>query len=145
MFLDHKATLVPRNLRILFVQVAQQYSNEGDNDKAKELLLESLRVIPESVLPMDVYVRSYYIEMLNSSGEAETAKMLLDRSVNQITEEMAYYRKLATNKDRKFKKIGKQRLESTARDLQQNIGIATRMSDSTAVNTLSNLQSTFSR
>ena len=38
MFLDHKATLVPRNLRILFVQVAQQYSSEGDTAKAKEKL-----------------------------------------------------------------------------------------------------------
>lgn len=139
MFLDHKATLVPRNLRVLFVQVAQQYISDGDTVKAKELLLESLRVIPESVLPMDTYVRSYYIEMLNASGDKETAQKLLDISVNQITEEMAYYNMLARHKNRKFKKIGKQKLESTIRDLQQNIGIATRMSDSTSVRKLSSL------
>jgi hypothetical protein len=139
MFLDHKATLVPRNLRILFVQVAQQYSSEGDTAKAKELLLESLRVIPESVLQMDTYVRSYYIEMLNAAGEQEIAQMLLDRSVKQITEEVTYYRKLASNKDRKFKKIGKKKLESSKQDIQQNIGIANRMSDSTSVQILSNL------
>jgi hypothetical protein len=143
LFLDHKATLVPRNLRILFVQVAQQYSSQGDTAKAKELLLESLRVIPESVLPMDTYVRSYYIEMLNASGDEDTAKMLLERSVNQISEEMLYYQRLASNKNRKFKKIGKSRLESATRDLQQNIGIATRMGDSTSVSTLSNLQGAF--
>ena len=91
------------------------------------------------MLPMDTYVRSYYIEMLNSCGDKETAQMLLDRSVNQIAEEMEYYNMLARHKNRKFKKIGKQKLESTVRDLQQNIGIATRMSDSTSVRRLSSL------
>ncbi|MFT5722924.1 MAG: hypothetical protein ACI9JN_000029 [Bacteroidia bacterium] len=140
MFLDHKATLVPRNLRILFVQVAQQYISQGDTARAKELLVEALRVIPESVLPMDTYIRSYYVEMLNSSGEPELARELLHKSVTQISEEMAYYRILATQKNRKFKKIGKQKLEATTRDLQQNLNMAQRFNDSTAVQTLTNLQ-----
>jgi predicted Zn-dependent protease len=140
MFLDHKATLVPRNLRILFVQVAQQYISQGDTARAKELLVEALRVIPESVLPMDTYIRSYYVEMLNSCGETELSRELLHKSVTQISEEMAYYRILATQKNRKFKKIGKQKLEATTRDLQQNLNMAQRFQDSTAVQTLSNLQ-----
>ncbi len=142
MFLDHKATLVPRNLRILFVQVAQRYANEGNKEKAKELLLESLRVIPESVLPMDTYIRSFYIEMLNQAGETEKAKELLSVSVNQISGEMKYYQQLANNKNRKFKKIGLQRLESTKRDLQQNYGLANRLGDSTSMQILGTLQST---
>lgn len=140
MFLDHKATLVPRNLRVLFVQVAQRYSSEGDQEKAKELLVKSLEVIPESVLPMDTYVRSFYIEMLNSSGEKELAKSLLQKSVKQISEEMRYYQMLARDKDRRFKKVGLQKLEATNRDLQQNIGLAARIQDSTSLQTLSQLQ-----
>lgn len=143
MFLDHKATLVPRNLRVLFVQVAQRFAFRGDNDKAAELLKKSLEVIPESILPMDSYIRTYYIDMLGSNGEEELAKELLAKNVKELKEETAYFSEMARSKDRRFKRIGRDKLDQKKRDVQQSIGSSLRLQDTASASQLQMLQARF--
>ncbi len=140
MFLDHKATLVPRNLRVLFAQVAQRYVSEGDNEKAKALLLKSLEVIPESILPMDTYIKAYYIEMLNTTGETEKAKELLASNVKRIKEESQYFLKMQRHKDVQFRSIARSKLTGLNGDLNQALGLSMRLSDSTSMNALNDLR-----
>lgn len=143
MFLDHKATLVPRNLRVLFVQVAQRYLAEGDNEKARELLNRSLEAIPESVLPMDNYVRTYYIEMFNNVDEKEKAKAMLAQSVKQLQEETLYFQKMSKENDLRIKRIGSSKLGEKRSEINQAIGIANRLQDTTSMQALGSLQAMF--
>ena len=63
MNMDDKATLVPKNLRVLFVQLARTYAVERkDYTKAVYLLDYSQKVIPEAIMPMDLRLRFYYID-----------------------------------------------------------------------------------
>jgi hypothetical protein len=140
MFLDHKATLVPRNLRVLFAQVAQRYVSAGDNEKAKELLLRSLEVIPESILPMDTYIKAYYIEMLNTTGETEKAKELLASNIKRISEESQYFLDMQRHKEVQFRSIARAKLNGLSGDVNQALGLSMRLSDSTAMETLNALR-----
>lgn len=91
MFLDHKASLVPRNLKVLFAQVANQYIQQGDMDKARELIDEGMRVIPESIMPMDPQLRNYYTELYYSSGDTAMARQLLREHVKDLEDQTRYY------------------------------------------------------
>lgn len=91
MNLDHKATLVPKNLRILFVQLARNYMIKGDSIKAKALCDESLRVIPESILPMENSLRNFYVDLYSQIGDKAKAESMLKENARIIEEEAAYY------------------------------------------------------
>ncbi|MBO6515979.1 MAG: DUF2723 domain-containing protein [Bacteroidia bacterium] len=152
MFLDHKATLVPRNLRVLFVQVAQRYLSEGNEERAKALINKSLEVIPESILPMDNYVRTYYIDMLNNVGETEKANAMLAQAAKDVEEQTNYF--FAMRKDTRDKRIrqsadnkliGSGRGDGLDGDIRQLKGLAIRMKDSTSQNAMEQLEKLFPR
>jgi len=148
MFLDHKATLVPRNLRVLFVQVAQRYLAEDDKETARELLNKSLEVIPESVLPMDDYVLTYYIEMLYNVGETEKAQAMLTKSVNDIKEQTQYFFTMSRDKNKRIKKIAQGKLyggNGVEGDIGQMISLSARMQDTVSMETLQSLKKLYKK
>ncbi len=91
LYLDHKATLVPKNLRVLFVQLARNYVLKGDKEKAKILTDESLRVIPHSVLPIENSMRNFYTDLYLQIGETESANKMLNIAAKDIQQEIEYY------------------------------------------------------
>lgn len=85
MFLDDKATLVPKNLRSLFVQVADYYSRNNAHDSAVALVDECFRAMPESILPMEPRLKIasaevYYRADMNEKGDA---------MMNEVGDDMA--------------------------------------------------------
>lgn len=143
MFLDHKATLVPRNMRVLFVQLAQKYDVQGDKEKAKALLRKSLEVIPESILPMEMYLKTYYIDILNSVGEKELAQQLLTESVKQMEEETDYFFRMERSGDIDIKRSARQKLGGLNSDIQQGLRLSIQLGDSTAASRLNSLSARF--
>lgn len=98
MFLDHKAALVPRTLRVLFAQLARKYQMTDNKEKMKALLDKSLTVIPEKILPMEPSLKNYYID-LYSFADTATAKKLLGEHVNVLEEQAKYYNKMRQGAD----------------------------------------------
>ncbi len=94
MFIDHKAALVPRNLRVLFAQVANNYLRTGDKEKAATLLDEGLRVIPESILDMDAPLINYWSELYIEVGDTAKAKMMLEDHIGRLEKETRYYNEM---------------------------------------------------
>jgi hypothetical protein len=90
-YLDDKASLVPKNLTVLFAQLAGSYISQGDTVKAKALMDKSLTVIPHPLLPMNPALRSYYTELYKRIGETEKAKELLALNIKEIAEQAEYY------------------------------------------------------
>jgi Protein O-mannosyl-transferase TMEM260-like len=93
LYLDHKATLVPKNLRVLFVQLARNFMLKGDTEKAKALTDESLRVIPHSVLPIETSMLNFYADIYLQFGEKEKSLEILNQSAKAITEQTDYFLK----------------------------------------------------
>lgn len=96
MFLDDKATLVPRNLRILFAQLARNYANEGNNERALELLNKSFEVMPESILPMDLRLKLFYVDTYMQSAEKETGIAKMKELVEEAKHRTTYFKKFST-------------------------------------------------
>jgi len=93
MNMDDKATLVPKNLRVLFVQLARTYAMEkGENAKAIALLDRSLKVIPEAIMPMELRMRFYYIDTYYAAGANEKAEKLMAFMVNDCEQQAKFYK-----------------------------------------------------
>lgn len=102
MNMDDKATLVPKNLRVLFVQLARTYAMElKDSKKAVELLDYSQKVIPEAIMPMDLRLRYYYIDTYYLSGDNKRAEKLLEYMVKDCEQQIVYYKQY-TGKNAKY-------------------------------------------
>lgn len=99
MNLDDKATLVPKNLRILFVQLARNYVYETkDNKKAIYLLDYSQKVIPEAIMPMDLRLRYYYIDTYYLAGEKKKAEKLMEYMMNDCEQQVKFYKQYTGSK-----------------------------------------------
>lgn len=93
MNMDDKATLVPKNLRVLFVQLARTYAMERkDNAKAVEILDYSQKVIPEAIMPMDLRLRFYYIDTYYIAGEKKKAEKLMEFMVKDCEQQARFYK-----------------------------------------------------
>ncbi|MBI1305075.1 MAG: DUF2723 domain-containing protein [Bacteroidetes bacterium] len=103
MFLDSKAALVPKNLRVLFAQVAGRYASIGDSVKSKALLDKSLVVIPHSVLPFEASIRSYYIDIYADIHAKEEAIKLLHENAREIEDQVNYYSALSKKGGREIR------------------------------------------
>jgi len=102
MNMDDKATLVPKNLRVLFVQLANMYAVErGDKARAIELMDYSQKVIPEAIMPMELRMRFYYILTYYSAGANDKAEKLMAVMVKDC-EQMAKFYKQYTGSKAKF-------------------------------------------
>lgn len=98
MFLDDKATLVPKNLRSLFVQVADFYSRNNSHDSAVALVEECYRVMPESILPMDPRLKIASAEVYYRADMNEKGDKLLDEVGEDMGELVAYFKRFSGNK-----------------------------------------------
>jgi hypothetical protein len=93
MNMDDKATLVPKNLRVLFVQLARTYAVERkDYTKAVYLLDYSQKVIPEAIMPMDLRLRFYYIDTYYMAGEKKKAEKLMEFMVKDCEQHARFYK-----------------------------------------------------
>lgn len=136
MFLDHKAALVPNNLRILFLQLARNYVIKGDTVKSKALLDESLRVIPNSILQVEPSLRNFYTDLYLQSGDKASAEKMLNETAAMVEEQIVYYMKLVSKtKDRDLRAQFRAKLigyQMNGKDClreyaQEAMGIASRM------------------
>ncbi len=99
MNMDEKATLVPKNLRVLFVQLARTYALEkADKKKAVYLLDYSQKVIPEAIMPMDLRLRYYYIDTYYMAGENKKAEQLLEIMVKDCEQQARFYKQYTGSK-----------------------------------------------
>jgi hypothetical protein len=121
LFLDDKAQLVPRNLRALFVQVADFYSRNGDMEKATALIDKCNSSMPEKVLPMRLNLKALSADIYYRAGQVERADSFTTDIGNRAFEMANYYGK--------FKSKGIQSVERDRRDnldILRNIGALTR-------------------
>jgi len=99
MNIDDKATLVPKNLRVLFVQLARTYAMEKNEfGKAIELLDFSQKVIPEAILPMDLRLRFYYIDTYYFAKANKKAEKLMEIMVKDCEQQARFYKQYTGNK-----------------------------------------------
>lgn len=93
MNMDDKATLVPKNLRVLFVQLARTYAMERkDFKKATALLDYSQKAIPEAIMPMDLRLRFYYIDTYYIAGEKKKAEKLMEFMIKDCEQQARFYK-----------------------------------------------------
>jgi hypothetical protein len=78
------------NVRLSFSRLAEQLINEGKKDKAKEVLLYSLKVIPDKTVPYDE-VSASFIQPLLQVGETKTALEIADIMAKRADENLNYY------------------------------------------------------
>jgi hypothetical protein len=98
MFLDEKAQLVPRNLRVLFVQVARNLSAKGDKTRAIALMDKSLKVMPEKIMPMDYRLKNYYASTYYDCGDAKKGLKQLEEILVMAKEDIRYYKQFTGSK-----------------------------------------------
>jgi len=99
MNMDDKATLVPKNLRVLFVQLARTYAMERKQlDKAVELLDFSQKVIPEAIMPMDLRLRFYYIDTYYLAGDKKKAEKLMEFMIDDCQQQAKFYKQYTGGK-----------------------------------------------
>ena len=112
LFLDDKATLVPKNLRSLFVQVADFYSRNNVHDSATALVNECFRAMPESILPMDFRLKIASAEVYYRANELEKGDSLMIEAGDDAAELVAYY-----------KRFPRQKMEAVINDARYNLSI----------------------
>lgn len=98
MFLDEKAQLVPRNLRVLFVQVARNLYAKGDKTRAIALMDKSLKVMPEKIMPMDYRLKNYYASTYYECGEIKKGQKQLEEILEMAKEDIRYYKQFSGSK-----------------------------------------------
>ncbi|MES2731251.1 MAG: DUF2723 domain-containing protein [Bacteroidota bacterium] len=78
------------NVRLSFSRLAEQLINEGKKDKAKKVLLYSLKVIPDKTVPYDE-VSASFIQPLLQVGETQKALQIADIMAKRADENLNYY------------------------------------------------------
>ncbi|MDJ1471968.1 DUF2723 domain-containing protein [Cytophagaceae bacterium DM2B3-1] len=77
-------TIVPRRA---FLELAEQLMMEGKNDKAREVALFCLKVLPDQTIPYDLYTTPLVSVLLKTGDEKkgmEVAKIMGDRAVKNL-------------------------------------------------------------
>ncbi len=98
MFLDEKSTLVPRNLRVLFVQVARDYATKNEKAKAIQLMNKSLKVMPEKIMPMDFRLKNYYASTYFECGDTKNGVKQLEEILDMAKADIKYYKQFTGSK-----------------------------------------------
>jgi hypothetical protein len=115
--LDDKAQLVPKNLRSMFVQMADYFSNTNKLDSAVNLLDKCFEVMPESILPMDLRLKAASAEVYYKAGKTEKADKLLDEVGTEAADLVRYYSRFNT---RGFKSVEPDKRENL--EVLKNVG-----------------------
>jgi hypothetical protein len=127
MFLDHKATLVPRTLRSLFAQLSRNYLLDGDSTRAREVANKCFEVIPESIMEMDLSLKRYFIDLYSLSGDKDMANQKLDEVFTVIEGESNYFRKYMASAGLDLKNQARTKLAYLKRDADETKQLAARL------------------
>ena len=117
LFLDDKAQLVPQNLRSMFIQVADYFSNTGKLDSAVALLDKCYTSMPESILPMNLRLKAASAEIYYKAGNMEKG--------DQFTQEVGDDAVALVRYFKRFKTKGVRSVEGEKRDnldVLRNVG-----------------------
>lgn len=76
--------------RLSFLQLSTQLINEGQQEKAREVLLRSLEVIPDETIPYD-RICSLYVAPLLKVGEEKKALEIAQTMAKRADENLAYF------------------------------------------------------
>lgn len=127
LFLDHKATLVPRTLRSLFAQLSRNFLFSGDTTKCLNVANQSFDKMPESIMRMDNGLKSYYIDLYNAAGDKETATAKLTELATDIEEQAKYYMNFNKSASLDLKNQMRNKIGQLARDARDAKSIADRI------------------
>jgi len=94
--LDDKDQLVPQNLRSMFVQIADYYSNTGKLDSAVNLVDKCFASMPESILPMNLRLKAASAEVYYKANKMEKGDKMLTEVGEDAAELVRYYKKFKT-------------------------------------------------
>jgi hypothetical protein len=117
LFLDDKAQLVPQNMRSMFIQVADYFSNVGKMDSAVALIDKCYTVMPESILPMNLRLKAASAEIYYKAGNMEKGDQFTQEVGDDAVALVRYYKR--------FKTKGVKSVEGEKRDnldVLRNIG-----------------------
>lgn len=126
-YLDDKATLVPRNLRVLFAQTARNYVQEGNFERAIKLLDTCQIVMPESLMTTRPNLRNFMANVYIDAKAEDKALAMMTATVDRLEKELKYYQKLQKSDKKKIRDQGKQQVDYTTRYLQEVGGLADRL------------------
>jgi hypothetical protein len=133
LWLDEKATLVPKNLQSMFIQVADMMSRQNQHDSAVNLINKAFESIPESVMPMNLNLKAACAEILYKADKLEDGDKLMIEVVKEASDLVSYYKR--------FKKI-KQKQE-VGQDMRENLRIIQQAISSVKMYGRSELENSF--
>jgi tetratricopeptide (TPR) repeat protein len=89
-YYDENYRRFPYNARLSFYKLAGQLYNEGQIEKAKEVVYECLKVIPDKTIPYDI-TAPQFISILIKCGDKTKALEMADVLAKRADEELNYY------------------------------------------------------
>ncbi len=90
LFLDENVLRMLANFRSTFARLALQLINENKPDSARKALDKCLEVIPDRVVPFNVY-NVLLVEAYFRLGDADTAKKITETLKRNVYQDMTYY------------------------------------------------------
>jgi hypothetical protein len=133
-YLDDKATLLPKNLRALFAQVARNYVQEGNFERAIKLLDTSQIVMPESLMPTRHRLRNFMAATYVDAKALDKGKKMIIESVDRLEKELDYYERLSKSSKIGIRKQALGQVKYTKESLQQLGGLANSIKDEDILN-----------
>lgn len=121
LWLDEKATLVPKNLQSLFIQVADIFSKQDQTEKAVKLLDKCFESIPESVMPMNLNLKAASAEVYYRAGKMERGDQMIQEVVKEASDIVSYYKRF---KKIKHKSMVGEDIRENMRIIEQSISTA---------------------
>ncbi|WP_417589477.1 DUF2723 domain-containing protein [Owenweeksia hongkongensis] len=89
-YLDETNRRLSYNLRNTFGRLANQLVDEGEKDKAIEVLDRGMEIMPEEKFELNYFIFSM-IEGYYKAGATEKARAIVDLFADRLDEELAYY------------------------------------------------------
>ena len=97
LFIDETSGRLIRSFRALFGILGQRLIQEGKNEKAKEAMDYSLKVIPEYNVPYDYYSTDNIAMTYYMLGELDKAKGIYDKMITTSLKNLNWYNRLNNN------------------------------------------------
>ncbi len=89
-YYDENFRRFPLNVRNSFYRLADEYLKKGNKEKAREVALYSLQVLPDKTIPYDVY-SPQILSLLFEVGEKNKAMEIINVMGRRAEEELKYY------------------------------------------------------
>jgi hypothetical protein len=133
-YLDDKATLVPRNVRVLFAQTARNYVSERNFERAIKLLDTCQIVIPEDLLTTRPNLRNFIANTYIDAGATEKGKKMMVETIDRLEKELDYYQRLNKSSKKRIKDQAAKQVKATKGYLQELGGLADKIKDEELLN-----------